>query len=463
SRSQQTYLYFEDGKGNTTTYKLKGVHPDIVLGDDRDRLGVDYRVAVTYIDPSGYPMLAFYKLIMLGTPSFTVVPLNVIQLSTNAAPGIYDTEPIPHIDMWSDANNPVNGYPGMYEFAVTWNEMGDVKYNWGNINAGSVYLPVGGQLIGKPPATLYGRAYTDVACYTNVYSGRKYATFSTVEPLAPFSCNLDAYTFDFTTGLPYWVSTNTFNTISVLFPRIEAMNQYDSVQCAVPWEIVYSGWGFAGAYNMVGNVNLTNALLPASNLKSIAIAAGVGHGYGDILGNLQYTPGYLYWGGTQHAVSYFAHAIDAYSGTQIDPNYYEINSGTVYGMPQYQEADASKSLALSNCSNSGDLLLSVWYDGEDVNGTGNIWYKLLGNTVPMQFRPSKFVSTITQAGRLYPNPATDRLNLTGAEGTYTIEDALGRTVQRGNLESGATIGIESLSSGFYLLRIGTERYKFTKF
>ncbi|MBS1781824.1 MAG: hypothetical protein JSS78_02030, partial [Bacteroidetes bacterium] len=85
SRSQQGYLYFEDGKGNTTTYKVKGVHPDIVLGDDRDRLGVDYRVAVTYIDPGGYPMLAFYKLIMLGTPSFTVVPLNVIQLSTNAA------------------------------------------------------------------------------------------------------------------------------------------------------------------------------------------------------------------------------------------------------------------------------------------------------------------------------------------------------------------------------------------
>ncbi|MBS1781801.1 MAG: T9SS type A sorting domain-containing protein, partial [Bacteroidetes bacterium] len=49
-----------------------------------------------------------------------------------------------------------------------------------------------------------------------------------------------------------------------------------------------------------------------------------------------------------------------------------------------------------------------------------------------------------------------------SKGAYTIEDALGRTVQRGNLEAGATIGIVLLPSGFYLLHIGSDRYKFTK-
>jgi hypothetical protein len=459
--SNVTRLYFEDGQGHTATYMFPGVHPDIVLGDDRNNPGQIYRAAVIYIRSGGYVVMDFYRLVGLGTPSFTVNYVSTVPLSnTNIGP-LYNTSMNPHIDMWSDANNRVNGYPGMYEFAVTWNERNNLYYNWGNIAAGTLNLAIGGAQVNGSLAT-NGRKYCDVACYTNVATGQPLATFCTGEYVAPWSCDLVAYTLDFTSGIPSLVGTNSTNFQDVMFPRIEAMNQYDPTTLATPWQIVSSEQTAVWTYNTGGTYNLTNALLPSGNFKSPAIAAGVGPFYGNKIGNVQYTPGYFEWTNALHTPAYYAHVVDANSGSVTNPNYFIINSGTVWGMPQYWLADASKSLALSNCSNSGDMLFSVWYDGRDVNALGSIWYKLSSNTVPMQFKQAPIATLTGITDLIYPNPAKDKIYLSKAAGMYRISNIAWLNVMEGKWDSSNGIDIQALPAGVYILQTEGRTYKFTK-
>src|SRR5690606_33360665 len=126
----------------------------------------------------------------------------------------------------------------------------------------------------------------------------------------------------------------------------------------------------AWSYNdkVVGGTDISTSVLSWANIKSTAVAAGLGFNYGinAAIGNDQYTGGYYDWSNT---ISNYARAIDKVTGVAIDPDYYQINDQPMWGMPDYNLADVSRGLALSNCSNSGDYILSAWYDGEDVGAT----------------------------------------------------------------------------------------------
>ena len=60
------------------------------------------------------------------------------------------------------------------------------------------------------------------------------------------------------------------------------------------------------------------------------------------------------------------------------------------------------------------------------------------------------------------NPAKDFINITFSdddqtERTYQITDASGKLVLSGNLVAGQRIDISDLSSGFYIVQVGTSK------
>ena len=56
----------------------------------------------------------------------------------------------------------------------------------------------------------------------------------------------------------------------------------------------------------------------------------------------------------------------------------------------------------------------------------------------------------------YPNPANDRIQLSGLEGkevNYSIFDMSGRVIKEGQLDADASLNSTELSNGLYLLNI----------
>ncbi|MBS1774952.1 MAG: hypothetical protein JSS64_01575, partial [Bacteroidetes bacterium] len=299
-----THLYFEDGAGHTIHYGLPGVLPDIVLGNNRD-VPKDYRVAVVAIASNSIPTIWFFTLSGVGTPGFSITPTGVLSLTTASVGTVYNLSPVlPHIDMWSDANNKVNGLPGMYQFAVSWVEPGvnAVKYNVGDINSGTLYNPIGGIAVSSSSV---GNIWCDVACYTNVQTGSRYATFCSQDLGAPLP--LVAYTLDFSSGsVGAPISKNSFVSPFVFCPRIEAMSQYDPTFVAYPWQIICSQQDSVTTYNAGGTTNINKTLIPVGNFKSPAIAAGVGMPFLKAIGNVQFTQGYLNIHGSPVSANYYA-------------------------------------------------------------------------------------------------------------------------------------------------------------
>lgn len=62
---------------------------------------------------------------------------------------------------------------------------------------------------------------------------------------------------------------------------------------------------------------------------------------------------------------------------------------------------------------------------------------------------------------LYPNPATDKLHVSGVENeSYLILNTLGEQIRKGELKGEGEIGLQNLSSGVYFLKIGQSTKRF---
>ncbi len=123
-------------------------------------------------------------------------------------------------------------------------------------------------------------------------------------------------------------------------------------------------------------------------------------------------------------------------------------------------------LAISNCSNSGQDILSAWFNGSD------IVYKHSNPNV-MAFRQGQATAVGTVSGikasGIYPNHATKELHVDGrAQGSaYAVSDVTGKRLLSGMLSGSGSIDVSPLSAGLYLIQIAgkngtTESYKFTK-
>jgi hypothetical protein len=484
ARSQTTHLYFEDGAGNRASFPyggrtINGHRPDIVLGNDINNPTQNYRAAVVYVDQNDYIHVQFYTLKNAGTPNFEAVFSNSIPLAKEQQSlPYYDTDPLPHIDMWSEPTTSITGsngksYHALYEWVATWSEpyLGttDVYYAQGHINGGALVTPR--TTLSSFAAHSGISDMSDVACYTEIATGRKRAAFCYTYQKRS---NLVVTEIDMTVPGSHFLYDSTHLTANwVLFPRIEAMSLYTSLLEPARWEVVtIEGqlWGLQHPYcytNRWGNpaTAVPLATLPSLqslNIKSPCIAGGLRHTSGaTAIGNKQFTAGYYPWA-TQDL---YVRDIDPMTGLPANTNHFIVNMNPLAPAPSsYNLADASKSFALSTCSNTGDYLLSTWYDGQD-DGTGaggNIWMKLSPNASTMQFKPT-IVGTVNKTELiLYPNPATSYICLSQSEG-YTIYSLSGGVIQNGKAEQQQPINIQRLAKGNYILQTSSGKtIHFTK-
>jgi len=489
--SRVSHLYFEDGAGNRASFQndehtFTGHRPDIVLGNDvfspSPSANPTYRAVVIYIDSADYIRVNFYNLTNAGTPAFNAKLTSSSQLSQYTQinffnPQYHDTDPMPHIDMWSEATANIIGtngkaYHALYEWVATWSEinfqtgLSNIFYTSGHIN-GTNYTPI--PLQHTKTAALFKDSsdMPDVACGTNFVTGEKYASFvyRTFNPTT--ALQVADYNFTKDTVTKYW----NYRANTALFPRIEAMNLFDPSNEA-RWDVV-SILGIApfsnySAYNMnfATDTNIiplaTIPLLQNVDIKSPCVAGG--HLYvsgAPEIGNKQFTAGFYPWV-TQDL---YVREIVANNGTPASANHYIVNMNPLApAPPSYNLADASKSFALSTCSNTGDYLLSAWYDGQDNgDGTGgNIWMKLSPNATTMQFRPTAVATVKGSSVALYPNPATTAVHLKQAS-AYKLYNLTGSLIKSGTVAAHEPIPIQELIPGVY--RIATKEgvnYSFIK-
>lgn len=484
------HIRVEDWNGNVTTAFIPdAAHADIVLGDHSLSPGLKYTVAVTFVDVSTptlhWQRVRFYEILNPGTPGIvvnlvSVQPLN--NLPFTPAPGgpcpppiqgyttLYDTEHFPHLDVVPRPGAGPGGLPLMEEVVIT--------YDGGTLANPQVFYTKGNMTTGllAPPTLLANGRDPDVAGQRDVAGNLSQAhfVFNSGSLLLQQTVNLN-------TGVAGPQSTLDAalvpGNLCALFPRIEAMNILQPNQGVVPWQAVgIKTTVISGSYSEVKPIGYNPATgatdlydpaqapplfyalpLNSINVKSPTVSAGCGRGNpftGDI-GNRFYTVGYFPWA-TDHFM--YARHIDGVTGID-DPNYYQINQGPVDYL-NYYKADASKSLALTNCSNTGQGQYAAWYDA-----MGNILDKTNMGTTP-QFKTTG-VSGINPpaAGGLFPNPVTDKLFLPEG-GRYTIYDIKGAVVLHGTTEAARAISTTALPAGTYLIRYGDDpvgkRQSFTK-
>lgn len=470
----EAHVYCEDWAGNSLIINLPAdaSRPDVVLADGGVADGNPiYKVVVVYqVNYNAY--LDIWELDHAGTSSFSSTSLLTRHLNNNYVDTFHNG---PHIDMWSDANNlnPISGLPTMHQFAVVWSEDASAyPYSGGhgpNINADQLYALVGD--VNTSPSIWWGPylmgpdAYNpDVACLTDVNTGHQLMEIAYSQPGARKGAALLQTEFDYTVNS---TSSGPFSVTSVppaqflgangtMFPRIEAMSQYDNTTGMIKWQVVASRGLFALPAPAVGNVwyvygynpsysaNLsgTSAVLQYNDAKSPCVAAGISPSFSTDLGNQQYTVSFHPWARS----AFYNRSINPYSGIE-DSHWWEVNDSIAN--PNAYHWDASRSTAVSNCSNSGLNLLTAWYDGT------NIVYKESPNS--MVFKQSPTVVPMPAKGSrvtVWPNPVADVLHISGPDDTqYRLSDVMGKAIQQGKLNPGTTLHLGTLPDGIYLLTL----------
>ncbi|HRO43548.1 MAG TPA: T9SS type A sorting domain-containing protein, partial [Flavipsychrobacter sp.] len=191
--------------------------------------------------------------------------------------------------------------------------------------------------------------------------------------------------------------------------------------------------------------------------KSPAVAAGIGLAYSSEVGNTQYTTGFYPQdynnGPLQDVISRTIDVSTAAVGAE-----YVVNQSATLNM-----WDINRIYAVSNSSNSGKNILSALFNGTD------IVYKVSANSA--SYKPGNTTGIIHNPGkpgvRLYPNPAAERLTITGADNSaYEILDMTGKLMLKG-YNKGSSIDIRHLPGGMYVIRLQqsnkpSQTLKFTK-
>ena len=480
----------EDWNGNVATASIPAAaHADVALGDNFQAPGQVYSLAVAFAsvqqnNPFILQSVHFYNIVGAGTPSISIVfhallPLNAPtpqNICSNPQGGFYDLERFPHIDVIPRPGAGPKGLPLMEQFVVTYDDLAlavsDVYYRTGSMTLGA----------SGPGIFLSDGSDPDVAGQYDIAQNK---------PLAHFIFNLGNKLFerslDLSTGTlsaPLQLDAITPNTAApilrcVFFPRIEAMNIWYKKQNVMQWQGIGVKSLVATPFYSVVKPMGYNPLTPPTdlydplmvpplfyalpnnsiNVKSPCVSAGCGPGnpYSGEIGNKYYTVGYYPWA-TDYSM--YARLVDPYTGI-VDPAYYQINQNPI-DHNNYAEADASKSLSISTCSNTGEGQYAAWYDG-----LTDVWDKT-NLTSMVQFKTTDVSALSTAAGddRPYPNPIREELHIPGT-GTYKLYDVKGSLQLQGSLTGREeVISTSSLPPGVYMLQVtdevGQHSYKINK-
>ncbi len=131
-----------------------------------------------------------------------------------------------------------------------------------------------------------------------------------------------------------------------------------------------------------------------------------------------------------------------------------------YPIHQYAQAGSyNVCLTMYELDNVGDTLCSSTYCdslGMDING--NLIYKGMSTGFGLVVIDPATIGLNENTIEViaYPNPANDRIQLSGLEGkevNYSIFDMSGRVIKEGQLDADASLNSTELSNGLYLLNI----------
>jgi len=432
-------VYLEDFTGASVTIAIaNGVDIDVVLGDDMSNPGNDYIVTVVY-NSFGNPILESYQITGVGSASLSASMIATFPLPLTTGP-CYNA---PHLDMYPDPFNLINGIPSLHEFAVIWTEyQPGIGSDCFMINADNASLT---PLAATYQVTSGGMGnWPDVACLWH---------YGTNEPFAYVASNTGG-------NIDLWEANLTTTANGVIVPalnagvsvfknvRIEAMNAYDPAAGIQKYEIAYAVYAGPGMTDMMSyndltfNTNLSTSVpLPPGYNMHPAVSAGPGQMLGGGYGNENHS---VCWY-NESTPFYQSMAIQANTGNPLYPFYFEVNQNPTWAMnANFYDAP----IAVSTSSNAGqNELLTAW------NRDNDIYFKYQGDIT--QYKPTNVKSVSAKTYRLYPNPASTAITVDGiSQGTYTITDVTGRMLLQGNLvKAGSTINIETLVSGMYIATI----------
>jgi hypothetical protein len=186
---------------------------------------------------------------------------------------------------------------------------------------------------------------------------------------------------------------------------------------------------------------------------SACVAAGATCSYyTNSIGNVQYTVGFCvdYYNGAalpagkQHV---YERQIDPSTGTFFNTNTYQASS-TALNFPW----DINRNMAVSNTSNFGQDLISVWYNGSDI-----VWKESTPDVMVFRMTHNGSAQNEQPALSLAPIPASNEMFIRGISGgeyvDYTITDMAGRSVAKGSTNAGSSLNVSTLPRGHYLLHI----------
>lgn len=290
-----------------------------------------------------------------------------------------------------------------------------------------------------------GAQYPDVAAFTGVNTTAG-----------------DSAVFVYDGGYELWNVTSTptgayAGSTSMTKSRVEAMNFQGTFGVNnARWTAV--GHEFNSPYYEVKVVNnLQSGYLSTSLLSGYlghdqaypVVAAGNGYPGLQYIGNHQYTTAWYDFG-----TSYDVYSQDVAFTTGLpvsSSDYYKVSNSS-FTDPYINAAGTgskNSSIAISNSTNDGYGLLTAYFDGEYMvykySSTGTNTYN---------FKPTRIQKVVSKTFGIYPNPASDRINITGSEGNdYNILDMMGRTQLSGTLFDNGDIDISSLASGLHLVEL----------
>jgi hypothetical protein len=326
--ASESWLYVEEPYGGNITLSLGSgtKDPDVVIANDVDagpNGQPDYVIAVvytlevtqpqqwsgTYYQPFGTGTsdvyLSTYDVFLIAGGGVNVIPREgPVMLNFSPAGSGPCRDGNPHIDMWTNANNPINNLPSLREIAICWSEgysstamvtppltwvvltsnPSDLWYTYGDIN----------NISGIPSVKVQRKpndGYTDIACYTDVTNNDNHVVI--------------AYNQLLTTGTSFLVEDNVPSAGSIasiplpngnaLITKIEAMSQNDPNDGDIDWEVVATQSGQAYGHAYQGGSIATEHLsgnYSGLDSKAPAVAAGPGPMINNNIGNLRYAAGF---------------------------------------------------------------------------------------------------------------------------------------------------------------------------
>ena len=433
--------------------------PDVVIGCAQAWGTQQFRLGVVYNAAGGNVELRTYQLTGIGgTTPVLNAPSAAITLN-NPANGRFATDP--HIDLFGDVQNTVGGRPSLHKYIAVWNER-DNNGIWyvmaavGDLNSPSTFTRY--QITPNNPGDPQGR-YPDVGAWGGG-PNRGYIVF--YDPTTGNNeVNLATLNLTVTPTISitnaYSVATNTYSGE----PRIDAQSVPGSGAATGIWQFVASAQDASGN-NFVECVNNNFSYQFSLGGSDEYFSPVVGLGAGALDAGVAYYSTYTYNGPGNGDI--WAHKTPQ-STTPVTSTlnqYLEANQIDLRNPAPYTNAnDIPIAFANAPNSNTGQDIFTVWFEGYDPLA----WKPLAGMFFRYKinssytYRPTDVneVKGIETEVLAYPNPATDKINISTTNRTEgaiaTLTDVSGRIVRTIDINNDNTeVNVADLGSGIYLLQ-----------